>query len=171
LSLAGVVIASSWAHGMLMWSATRTPSHGTAGCGGRQRSAPSGGAAKGMPRNRREPPSISPWTSPSASAMRVPCWIGTLVAVAVGVVVGVLVTGGSVAVTVGGAVAVAVGTRVAVEVGTVVAVDVGAAVVVAVATAVAVAVRAVPPSSSEPQPRRTGRRRRAARSFLGAIPW
>src|SRR6185436_7346206 len=98
---------------MLMWSATRTPSHGTAGCGGRQRSAPSGGAAKGILRNRREPPSISPWTSPSASAMRVPCWIGRLVAVAVGVVVGVLLTvavGGSVAVTVGGAVAVAVGT-------------------------------------------------------------
>src|ERR1700683_2864461 len=50
-------------------SAFRTPSQGTAGCGSRQRSFPTGGAAYGMPRKTRTEPSDppTPETKPESS--------------------------------------------------------------------------------------------------------
>src|ERR1039458_7816099 len=48
--------------------APRTPGQGAAGCGGRQRSGPTGGAAYGMPRNSSVVPMVSPPTAPSAVA-------------------------------------------------------------------------------------------------------
>src|SRR5579872_3539941 len=46
--------------------AARTPGQLAAGCGGCQRSAPTGGAAYGMPRNSSTPPLAIPPTSPLA---------------------------------------------------------------------------------------------------------
>src|SRR5205823_4901454 len=45
-------------------SAGRTPAQGSGGCGGRQRSSPTGGAANGMPRNWSTPPRSTPSTFP-----------------------------------------------------------------------------------------------------------
>jgi hypothetical protein len=45
--------------------ASRTPDQRGKGCGGRQRSAPTGGAAYGMPRNSSTAPLASPRTAPS----------------------------------------------------------------------------------------------------------
>ena len=50
--------------------AARTPVHGAAGCGGRQRSAPTGGAAYGMPRYSSVAPAVMPCTQPSAVSAR-----------------------------------------------------------------------------------------------------
>ena len=52
--------------GTRSWWLWRTPCHLAAGCGGFQRSGPTGGAAKGMPRKSRACPSalIFPWTLP-----------------------------------------------------------------------------------------------------------
>jgi hypothetical protein len=44
--------------------ASSVPGHGAAGCGGRHRSAPIGGAANGTPRNAHEAPLSAPWTAP-----------------------------------------------------------------------------------------------------------
>ena len=58
----------------LQVSARNTPSQGITGCGGRQRRAPTGGAAKGMPLNRCTPdservvPSTRPPVIPSRAA-------------------------------------------------------------------------------------------------------
>src|SRR4051812_10012679 len=46
-------------------SHTRTPLHGSAGAGGRNRRSPVGGAAYGMPRNTTRSPSSTPWSEPS----------------------------------------------------------------------------------------------------------
>src|SRR5580658_11388672 len=46
--------------------AARTPDQLAAGCGGRQRSAPTGGAAYGMPRNSSTAPLARPRTAPLA---------------------------------------------------------------------------------------------------------
>src|SRR5580704_10798827 len=48
------------------WVASRTPRQGAGGCGGRQRSAPTGGAAYGMPRYSSTLPVARPRTWPSA---------------------------------------------------------------------------------------------------------
>jgi hypothetical protein len=48
------------------WVAARTPDQRAAGCGGCQRSAPTGGAAYGMPRNSSTPPFARPRTAPLA---------------------------------------------------------------------------------------------------------
>src|SRR5579863_5750232 len=53
--------------------ASLVPCHGAAGCGGRQRSAPTGGAAYGMPRNSLARPVRNPLTRPS----RVPTTSGS----------------------------------------------------------------------------------------------
>src|SRR5436190_1855618 len=47
-------------------SASRTPSHGRAGCGAANRRAPTGGWANGMPRNTATPFSARPRTCPAA---------------------------------------------------------------------------------------------------------
>ena len=47
--------------------ASRTPDHGTAGCGGRSRFAPNGGAAYGTPRKVYTPSAKLPRSSPPAS--------------------------------------------------------------------------------------------------------
>src|SRR4051812_4343902 len=58
------------------WSAGRTPLHGAGGCGGRQRSGPTGGAAKGtplytvMPRDVVTPASSPPSTRTGVSPER-----------------------------------------------------------------------------------------------------
>src|SRR5215472_3646682 len=46
--------------------ASRTPDQLAAGCGGRQRSAPTGGAAYGIPRNSSTAPFATPRTGPLA---------------------------------------------------------------------------------------------------------
>ena len=46
--------------------AWRTPRQDAAGCGGCQRSAPTGGAAYGMPRYSSVPPAVAPCTAPPA---------------------------------------------------------------------------------------------------------
>src|SRR5580693_561976 len=46
--------------------ASRTPAQLAAGCGGRHRSAPTGGAAYGMPRNSSTVPLATPRTGPLA---------------------------------------------------------------------------------------------------------
>src|SRR6202044_291398 len=46
--------------------ASRTPDQLAAGCGGRHRSAPTGGAAYGMPRNSSTAPLATPRTAPLA---------------------------------------------------------------------------------------------------------
>src|SRR5580692_6383051 len=48
------------------WVASRTPDQLAAGCGARHRSAPTGGAAYGMPRNSSTAPSATPRTAPLA---------------------------------------------------------------------------------------------------------
>src|SRR5712692_10111610 len=48
------------------WVASRMPGQLAAGCGGRQRSAPTGGAAYGMPRNSSTAPFARPRTAPLA---------------------------------------------------------------------------------------------------------
>src|SRR5882757_11401059 len=48
------------------WVASRTPGQLAAGCGGRHRSAPTGGAAYGMPRNSSAAPLARPRTAPLA---------------------------------------------------------------------------------------------------------
>ncbi len=55
-----------WMHRSPKAVARRTPVHETAGCGGAHRSAPTGGAAYGMPRNVRIPGSVpvAPSTTP-----------------------------------------------------------------------------------------------------------
>src|SRR6059036_3256116 len=45
--------------------ASRTPDHGAGGCGGRNRLAPNGGAAYGMPLNAVTPFALSARTRPS----------------------------------------------------------------------------------------------------------
>src|SRR5215467_12032664 len=47
--------------------ALRVPVHGEAGCGGRQRKRPEGGAAYGIPRKERTPPMTSPRSTPPAT--------------------------------------------------------------------------------------------------------
>ncbi len=52
-------------------SVRRTPSHGLTGCGGCHRKSPTGGAAKGMPRNARTPSGpVVPSTTPIAVVTR-----------------------------------------------------------------------------------------------------
>ena len=53
-------------------SAGRTPAHGAAGCGGRQRRSPTGGAANGMPLKLRtpEPGSMVPSRMPPDTVTR-----------------------------------------------------------------------------------------------------
>src|SRR6478672_9578103 len=51
------------------------PDQGFGGCGGRQRSAPTGGAAYGMPRNSRVAVTVFPRTAPSAVVTTGP-WLG-----------------------------------------------------------------------------------------------
>lgn len=53
------------AHMVPNFVASRTSLHGVSGCGGRQRSAPTGGAAKGIPLNAAMPSCIAPWSGPS----------------------------------------------------------------------------------------------------------
>jgi hypothetical protein len=61
--------------------AARTPGQGLGGCGGRQRSAPTGGAAYGMPRNWSVAATAFPRTAPSAVAtVRPPLVVALLVA-------------------------------------------------------------------------------------------
>src|ERR1700677_1845897 len=48
------------------WVASRTPDQLAAGCGGCQRSGPTGGAAYGMPRNSSTAPLTRPRTAPLA---------------------------------------------------------------------------------------------------------
>src|SRR5581483_10407647 len=55
--------------------AARVSVHGAGGAGGRHRRSATGGAANGMPRKRRVPPTTSPWTMPSCRRSSVPCWI------------------------------------------------------------------------------------------------
>src|SRR5437588_5137186 len=75
---------------------SRTPSHGGAGCGGRKRSSPTGGAAKGMPLKTCTPSATLPCTLPAAvstivmvslslSAKKVTCDVGDLDLVGAGV--------------------------------------------------------------------------------------
>jgi hypothetical protein len=45
-------------------SALRTPSYGRAGCGGRQRKPPTGGAANGIPRKAVTPLALTPASEP-----------------------------------------------------------------------------------------------------------
>jgi len=49
--------------------ASRTPSHGATGCGGRHRSGPTGGAANGMLRKTATSPSTSPRSRPAVVAI------------------------------------------------------------------------------------------------------
>src|SRR6478609_3825636 len=51
------------------------PCQAAAGCGGCQRSAPTGGAAYGMPRNSRVAATVFPRTAPSAVVTTGP-WLG-----------------------------------------------------------------------------------------------
>src|SRR5579883_1526811 len=51
------------------------PLQAGAGCGGRKRSAPTGGAAYGMPRNARVVPSLAPSTEPCMVGIVVPIGI------------------------------------------------------------------------------------------------
>jgi hypothetical protein len=48
------------------WSAFLTPAHGSGGAGARQRRAPIGGAANGIPLNARTPSASTPSTKPDA---------------------------------------------------------------------------------------------------------
>ncbi len=47
--------------------AALTPCQGRTGCGARQRSAPTGGAAKGTPSKTPIPPAWLPWISPPST--------------------------------------------------------------------------------------------------------
>ena len=49
------------------WVASRTPVQALAGCGGRQRRSPTGGAAKGMFLKLVTAPAVAPLSSPSAT--------------------------------------------------------------------------------------------------------
>ena len=49
---------------------SRTPSHGTTGCGGLKRFPPMGGAANGIPLCSRTDPWRTPWTRPCVVAQR-----------------------------------------------------------------------------------------------------
>ena len=59
---------TDWAQCGANWVASRTPLQRAAGCGGRQRSEPTGGAAYGIPRNSSAAPVDMPRTAPPAVA-------------------------------------------------------------------------------------------------------
>src|SRR5262249_34896457 len=75
LALAGAWTDWSCAQAPANAFACRTDCHGAGGIGGRQRSAPIGGIAYGMPRNCRVCSFVVPCTSPSARWISVPFWI------------------------------------------------------------------------------------------------
>src|SRR5947207_11214279 len=57
---------AGWGAHLVHSPAGRTPSQGATGCGGRNRSSPTGGAANGRPLNTRTPSSSTPATRPAA---------------------------------------------------------------------------------------------------------
>ena len=57
--------SESWRQRAPAATAGRTPDHGACGCGGFSLSGPTGGAAKGTPKNPKMPPCSSPATVPA----------------------------------------------------------------------------------------------------------